>query len=183
MGRKAVFLCAVFALAVAKKCDRCYHNEKISDTFPTEEVGVISGKFPVDFSEGGDDPNFDPDRKPDPNILPPKNNPGEDLSSTDSSKMNKALDQVLKHSDLMHDRGCAIATANTGKGTVLENPRFWLKSGMSYAHMPPEIQYKHSGFKLFVKKDWQATGTVGIVTYDIKGTDKKVAILWSVPFD
>merc|ERR1712227_40864 len=176
-------LVALLALAAGKQCDKCYHNVKISDSFPTDEVGVVSGKFPTNFIEGGDDPNYDPDRKPDPNILPPKNDPGEIIKSTDSQKMNQALDQVLKHTDLMHDRGCAIATANTGKGTVLENPRFWLRSGMSYAHMPPELKYGQSGLKLFVKKDWQATGTVGIVTYDIAGTDHKVAILWSVPFD
>ena len=28
-----------------------------------------------------------------------------------------------------------------------------------------------------------ATGTVGLVTYDINGTDYKVAVMWSTPFD
>jgi len=181
---KAVVFWGVLVLVFAKQpCKDCYHNEKISDDSATNNVGDKSGKFPADYSEGGPNPNYDPDRVPDPAILPPKFNPGDDLPSMEMSDMNKALDHVLKHGDLMHDRGCAIATANSGSGVILENPRFWLKSGMSYAHMPPEVQYGHSALKLFVKKDWQATGTVGIVSYDIKGTDKKVAILWSVPFD
>merc|ERR1712243_442647 len=107
--------------------------------------------------------------------MPPKHKPGELLPSITQQEVNRALDDVIRAGKLMHDRGCAISISNEA-GTPLENPRFWLYSGMSFAASQPEIHPGSTSLNLFVKKDWKATGTVGVMSYDIQDTDFKVAV-------
>jgi len=173
---RAVILVGFLAVAFA------LHGEE-HDNLPSWEPGMKEGKIPIedDVTET-DEPGSDVGSRLFVDLLPPKNKPGEVLDTTSEKEVNRALDEVLKSTAIMHDRSCAIGSANV-QGSQLVNPRFYLKSGMAAAVPPFEVNTGETSLKLFVKKDWTLTGSVGVVTYDIVGTDHKVAILWSVPFD
>lgn len=153
--------------------------ESIDDE-PSVSPGEKLGKKDEDFDDGEEENSKELVGLPD--FLAPKYRPGEVLKGSTSKDVNRALDEIMKAGKIMHDRTVSIGTANV-KGRSLVNPRYYLRRGMASSSPAYEITPGRTSLKLFVKKDWTATGTGGVVTYDIEGTEHKVAIMWMVPFD
>jgi len=108
--------------------------------------------------------------------------PGTVIDDLEFSDIDKALDDVLKYGDLMHDRRCALSLSNVA-GSRLINPQWYFSSGGTHSALYPEIVTGYTGLNLFLKTPWALRGTVGVLTYDIEGTDFKVAVMWEVPYD
>jgi len=140
-------------------------------------VTVLSFRDEFFEKEGSDDMGaFIPD------ILPPKYRPGESLRGTTEKGVNRALDEILKSSKLTDTRNCAVAVANIG-GSKLINPHYYLRSGMTKASPPYEVDIGYTSLNLFINTFVIGTGSVGVLSYDIEGTDHKVAMLWSMPYN
>lgn len=64
----------------------------------------------------------------------------------------------------------------------------YLVSGLCQIPLPAKLKPSESGNTMFSKTGGTARGSVGVFTYDLydhekKGADKKIAIMFSVPFD
>ena len=83
-------------------------------------------------------------------IFPPKWYPGDILKKTAFPDIDKALDDVMRAGDLMHDRRCAVGVANVG-GAKLDNPRLAFYSGQTHSAPAYEISPGETGLNLFIK--------------------------------
>jgi len=111
-----------------------------------------------------------------------KYKPGDVVPKTDYSSVNKILDDVIKAGGILEGRRCAIGVANLG-AAFLTNPKWYMDSGNIYSSLPFDIPPGKSGVTLFHKKAVFIWGTTGLLTYDIDGTDYKLAIMWQVPWN
>ena len=83
-------------------------------------------------------------------IFPPKYYPGEILNKIEFTKIDQALNEVMKSGDLLHDRRCALGVANEGTAK-LSNPQMALTSGDTHAAIPPEVTNGQTSLNLFYK--------------------------------
>jgi len=182
---RVALLCLVVALFQACSCKEMEDWE--------EEIGWEPGKYPNQMgseSEGGPEwgatrpewYDWVKDIKPQIELLPPKYHPGEIIEELGFSKIDDALDDVMRAGDVMHDRRCALSFSNEG-GHNLSNPRWYFFSGGTHSAIYPQISGGITSLNLFLKTPWALRGSVGVLTYDIDSTDYKVAIMWDVPFD
>ncbi|XP_039887730.1 bryoporin-like [Simochromis diagramma] len=85
-------------------------------------------------------------------------------------------------------RQCEVVFSNDSKNYSLRNPRVHLESGQYDTAMPSTLRTSEYGSAVFSKTAGAARGCVGVVTYDLynestKRADKKIAGMFSVPFD
>jgi len=104
------------------------------------------------------------------------------MTRTDYESVEHALDDVLKAGGILEGRRCAIGVANLGP-LALTNPKWHVESGELYASAPYTIEQRQTGLTLFHKKSISASGTKGLLSYDIADTNHKVVILWEVPLN
>lgn len=88
-------------------------------------------------------------------------------------------DQLVKWID--QDRCCAITIANVSQKKLV-HPKRYTESG-SVREMPLEIPHDTTGLVAAQKTSGAATGSVGVLTYNLEPDGKKLQIMWSVPFD
>lgn len=62
------------------------------------------------------------------------------------------------------------------------NPKYYLEHG-EIKRADLTIYEKEVGFVASRKTEYSTFGTWGVVTYEIENTDKKLAIMWSVPYN
>lgn len=98
---------------------------------------------------------------------------------TDSSKISKELEEILNSMDVI--RKIAIAIANNTEKKLI-NPKYYLENG-EIPRADLTIYEKEVGFVASRKTEYSTFGTWGVVTYQIENTNKKLAIMWSVPFN
>ncbi|KAM8844715.1 uncharacterized protein AB9W97_000176 [Spinachia spinachia] len=89
---------------------------------------------------------------------------------------------------LTTNRNCTIEITNVSSNYCLINPKVYMSSG--YCHHPPQptIRTTRTEVCSFTKDDNTATGSVGLLTYDLfhmqsRVCSERVAIMFSVPFD
>jgi len=104
------------------------------------------------------------------------------MLKTDHASVDNALDDVLKAAGVLDTRRCAIGVANLGTAS-LSSPKWYLYSGQIYSAAPYEIRARNTGLSLFIKTTVSVFGTSGVLSYDIEGTDYKVALMWQVPWN
>uniref|UniRef100_A0A3B4H1L9 DELTA-sagatoxin-Srs1a n=1 Tax=Pundamilia nyererei TaxID=303518 RepID=A0A3B4H1L9_9CICH len=88
----------------------------------------------------------------------------------------------------MGARQSTIHITNKTHGYTLCNPSLHLVSGLCQIPLPTKLKPSESGNALFSKIGGTACGSVGVFTYDLYNpatdrADKKIAIMFSVPFD
>ncbi|XP_074512248.1 uncharacterized protein LOC141780772 [Sebastes fasciatus] len=89
---------------------------------------------------------------------------------------------------LTTNRNCTVEISNVSKFYCLINPKVYMSSG--YSHHPPQPTVRPSMTEVcsFDKDDNTATGSVGLLTYDLFNMQNRVAsermvIMFSVPYD
>jgi hypothetical protein len=80
------------------------------------------------------------------------------------------------------DRSAAIGVDNF-LGDKLQNPIQYIYSGQTVAPPTPEIPAGETGDCAYVKTAGAARGTVGVVSWQIGSSDKRLAIFWQNPYD
>ena len=98
---------------------------------------------------------------------------------TESSKISKELEEILCSMNVI--RKIAIAIANDTEKELI-NPKYYLEHG-EIKRADLHIYEKEVGFVASRKTEYSTFGTWGVVTYEIKNTNKKLAIMWSVPYN
>ncbi|MCC5667317.1 hypothetical protein LC653_26400 [Nostoc sp. CHAB 5784] len=98
---------------------------------------------------------------------------------TESSKISKELEEILNSMNVI--RKIAIAIANNTEKKLI-NPKYYLEDG-EIKRTDLTIYEKEVGFVASRKTEYSVFGSWGVVTYEIENTNKKLAIMWSVPFD
>ncbi|XP_077380304.1 uncharacterized protein LOC144020548 [Festucalex cinctus] len=89
---------------------------------------------------------------------------------------------------LTTNRNCAFEITNVSSVYCLINPKVYMSSGYCYHPPQPTIRSMHTELCSFTKDDHTATGTVGLLTYDLFHMQSRVcshrmAIMFSVPYD
>lgn len=98
---------------------------------------------------------------------------------TDSSKVSEELEKILNSMDV--SRKIVIAIGNNTENKLI-NPQYYLENGeIQRTHLT--IYDQEVGFVASRKTEYLSFGTWGVVTYKIENTIKKLAIMWSVPFN
>ncbi|CAI5657825.1 unnamed protein product [Oreochromis niloticus] len=102
--------------------------------------------------------------------------------------MSAKLCDISDFADTMVARQAAIHITNRTKGYLLFNPSLHLVSGLCQIPLPATLGPSECDIALFSKTDGTARGSVGVFTYDLydestKTADKKIAVMFSVPFD
>jgi len=115
--------------------------------------------------------------------LGPKYKPGDVIAKTDFSDVDTALNDVMKAGGVLNGRRLAIGIANLAVDSDLTSPKWYMYSGNIYSSAPPAIKPRYTGMTLFHKKAVFIWGTTGLLTYDIEGTDYKIAMSWQVPWN
>jgi hypothetical protein len=91
--------------------------------------------------------------------------------------VGKILTELLNYLGKI-DRKVAIAVNNyPAEGLRMPKAACW--SG-DIVDTTLRIEGDRAGF-MTAQKKWGAYGTAGVLTYDISGTDQKMAVMWSVP--
>jgi hypothetical protein len=90
----------------------------------------------------------------------------------------QALSTIISQIDM--SRVIAISISNL-LATDLTNPAYYTESG-KLEDPPLEVQAGQANFIAGSKTSGAAAGTVGIISYKIKGTNNRLVVLWSVPF-
>ncbi len=98
---------------------------------------------------------------------------------TDSSKVSEELEKILNSMNVI--RKIAIAVKNNTENKLI-NPQYYLENG-EIQRTDLAIYGKEVGFVASRKTEYSSFGTWGVVTYKIENTIKKLAIMWSVPFN
>ncbi|KAK7940582.1 hypothetical protein WMY93_003908 [Mugilogobius chulae] len=89
---------------------------------------------------------------------------------------------------LTTNRNCTIEITNVSAHFCLINPRVYMESGFSHHPPQPTVRTTKTEVCSFTKDDNTATGSVGLLTYDLfhmKGRtcSERMAIMFSVPYD
>uniref|UniRef100_A0A672Y9N7 Uncharacterized protein n=1 Tax=Sphaeramia orbicularis TaxID=375764 RepID=A0A672Y9N7_9TELE len=83
-------------------------------------------------------------------------------------------------------RQCVIWIENHCKDRTLRNPRNYEDYGHCSEPLTPVIVPSDTGGGVFVKTCWATSGSVGVITYDIKkegsGETKRLAVMYHVPY-
>uniref|UniRef100_W5KPN9 Uncharacterized protein n=1 Tax=Astyanax mexicanus TaxID=7994 RepID=W5KPN9_ASTMX len=85
------------------------------------------------------------------------------------------------------DRNVTIQITNYSNNYTLDNPRIYTYSGHCYDPPQPTIKQNPKEVCSFTKTASTATGSVGVMTYQILTNDRRcigeLAIMFSVPYD
>ncbi|XP_028332162.1 DELTA-thalatoxin-Avl1b-like [Gouania willdenowi] len=86
------------------------------------------------------------------------------------------------------NRNCTVEMVNLTSNYCLLNPQVYMDSGFAYSPPQPTLIPGKTEVFSFTKDDNNATGAVGVVTYDFFNTDarrieSKLALMFSVPYD
>ncbi|KAK9535393.1 hypothetical protein VZT92_007776 [Zoarces viviparus] len=89
---------------------------------------------------------------------------------------------------LTTNRNCTIEISNVSSGHCLINPKVYMESGFSHHPPQPTVRPTRTEVCSFTKDDNTATGSVGLLTYDLFHMQSRVcsdrlAIMFSVPYD
>ncbi|CAL9692862.1 unnamed protein product [Knipowitschia caucasica] len=89
---------------------------------------------------------------------------------------------------LTTNRNCTIEISNVSSLYCLINPKVYMASGFSQHPPQPTVRTAKTEVCTFTKDDNTATGSVGLLTYDIfhmqnRHCSERMAIMFSVPFD
>jgi hypothetical protein len=98
---------------------------------------------------------------------------------TDYSKISEELEKILNSMNVI--RKIAIAIVNNTEKKLI-NPKYYLEDG-EIKRTDLTIYEKEVGFVASRKTEYSVFGTWGVVTYEIENTNKKLAIMWSVPYN
>lgn len=90
--------------------------------------------------------------------------------------------------DVDRKRSVTIEISNVTKNYCLINPRVYLDNGESYNPPQPTVRPQMTEVCTFTKSSAKATGSVGVLTYDLLEKSQNdfietVAIMFSVPWD
>lgn len=78
-------------------------------------------------------------------------------------------------------RVCVIGFKNLGNRKLI-NPTWYLSHGVIRDPLPRYLPAGEAGIFTFEKSAYATSGTSGVLTYTISGTNHQVAVFWSVPF-
>ncbi|XP_054464027.1 bryoporin-like [Anoplopoma fimbria] len=86
------------------------------------------------------------------------------------------------------NRNCTVEITNVSSHFCLINPKVYMTSGFSHHPPQPTVRTAMTEVCSFNKDDHTATGSVGLLTYDLfhmqsRVCSKRIAIMFSVPFD
>ncbi|XP_070837923.1 uncharacterized protein [Chaetodon trifascialis] len=89
---------------------------------------------------------------------------------------------------LTTNRNCTIEITNVSGSFCLINPKVYMKSGFCLHPPQPTIRTTKTEVCSFIKDDHTATGSVGLLTYDLfhmqsRVCSERMAVMFSVPFD
>ncbi|XP_041813588.1 bryoporin-like [Chelmon rostratus] len=89
---------------------------------------------------------------------------------------------------LTTNRNCAIEITNVSGSFCLINPKVYMTSGFCQHPPQPTIRTSKTEVCSFTKDDHTATGSVGLLTYDLfhmqsRVCSDRIAVMFSVPFD
>uniref|UniRef100_A0A3B4AXQ3 Uncharacterized protein n=1 Tax=Periophthalmus magnuspinnatus TaxID=409849 RepID=A0A3B4AXQ3_9GOBI len=101
-------------------------------------------------------------------------------------KMPETAEKVS--ATLTTNRNCTIEVTNVSSHYCLINPQVYMASGFSQHPPQPTIRTAKVEVCTFTKDDNTATGSVGLLTYDLfhmqgRHCNERMAIMFSVPFD
>merc|ERR1712193_45214 len=116
-------------------------------------------------------------------LKPPRYEPGDVIKPTDFETVDGALDDVLRAGSVLEGRRCAIGISNLDMERDLTNPAWYVDYGKMFSSAPYTIPAGRTGLNLFIKREVYIFGTIGIMSYDITGTDYKLVVLWRVPWN
>ena len=89
------------------------------------------------------------------------------------------LNQII---NALNVQRCIAFGINNHLSHDLISPRFYIYSGKT-EDIPLSVKKGEAGFASASKTEGTTTGSVGVLSYHIEGTDCRLAILWSVPYD
>lgn len=89
---------------------------------------------------------------------------------------------------LSTNRNCTVEISNLSSNYCLINPKVYMSSGFSHHPPQPTVRPTMTEVCSFIKDDNTATGSVGLLTYDLfhmqsRVCSDRIAIMFSVPFD
>ncbi|KAG9350151.1 hypothetical protein JZ751_026504 [Albula glossodonta] len=89
---------------------------------------------------------------------------------------------------LTTNRNCTVEITNVSSSFCLVNPKVFMSSGYCYHPPQPTVRTTKTEVCSFTKDDDTATGSVGVLTYDLfdmrnRFCAERMAIMFSVPFD
>ncbi|XP_036405551.1 bryoporin-like [Megalops cyprinoides] len=89
---------------------------------------------------------------------------------------------------LTTNRNCTIEITNVSSTHCLINPKVYMSSGYCFHPPQPTVRTTKTEVCSFTKDDDTATGSVGVLTYDLfemhsRICTERMAIMFSVPFD
>eukprot|EP01080_Neovahlkampfia_damariscottae_P009913 gene9913-2235_t len=104
-----------------------------------------------------------------------------ELCDVSSPAIEHVLEKIISKEDT--SRAVSISIENH-TNFQLDNVQWLCISGTEGQIKPSSIiEKKQIGFFCFKKSDYSMRGSVGILSYDIKTRDKKLLIIWQIPYD
>jgi len=80
-----------------------------------------------------------------------------------------------------YHRALALGLNNLTSATLVR-PQWWLESGRMDKAPAERVRPNEASASFWTKKGGAARGSVGVLTYDIEGSNRSIAIMWSVPY-
>ncbi|KAK3104413.1 hypothetical protein FSP39_001598 [Pinctada imbricata] len=81
-----------------------------------------------------------------------------------------------------YSRTCVIGIANFGNRKLI-NPTWYLNHGVIKDPLPRYLLPGKAAVLTFEKTSYAITGSNGVLTYEVDGTQDQVVVMWDVPFN
>ena len=83
---------------------------------------------------------------------------------------------------LRNSRKISLTIKNYSQ-SILENPKVYFRAGTAPSGIPNAKLSNYKGLAWGARKtEYSNIGTAGVIVYQIKGQNKSLAVMWSIPF-